>query len=116
MAELLVSSVVLASLRVLSAVAFDNEPSLDAGEIDYIGRNRVLPSKAPSVLTAAQPLPEELLDFGHVTTQFARPPDQERPTSHFGLLAIRGLLFHCPRPRPNPPPQAGEGKGEGSGD
>jgi len=106
----------LTKLCMLPAVCLNNEPCLDAGEIDDIRRNRVLPPEAPSELTAAQPVPEQSLDFGHIATQLARPPDQERPTSHFGLLAIRGLLFHCPRPRPNPPPQAGEGKGEGSGD
>ncbi len=55
--QLFVPKYVLAIHRMLSAVGFDHEPRLRAGEIDDVGRDRVLPPKTPPELLVAKTAP-----------------------------------------------------------
>jgi len=64
---------VLARERMLSAIGFDDEPRLQAGKVDDLGRDRVLPPKAPPQPAEAQLVPKHALHFGHVSAEITCP-------------------------------------------
>jgi len=65
-AQLFVSEFVLARERMLSAVGFDDEPCLQAGEVDDVGRDRMLPAKTPPEPAETQLVPEHPLGLGGI--------------------------------------------------
>jgi hypothetical protein len=56
-AEVGIPRVVIAKVRMLPTVRFDNEPRLDAREIDDVGRNRMLAAESPAELLLAEHIP-----------------------------------------------------------
>src|SRR6516164_8961766 len=66
-AQLFVAEFVLARERMLSAVGFDDESGLQAGKVGDVGRDRVLPPKAPPQSAETQLVPKHALHFSHVS-------------------------------------------------
>jgi hypothetical protein len=50
----------------MSAIGFDDQMGCDTGEINDVGRYRMLPTKAVSKLATAQAAPEKFLRLGHI--------------------------------------------------
>jgi len=83
------SLVALHSLRVLTAIEFDDEHAIEANEIQNEITVRMLPAKLATVeLTSLQPLPKRTFA---ISGRVAQLPLQFRPQD---LLA--GLTFHRP--------------------
>jgi hypothetical protein len=89
-------SLLIATVGVLSAIRFDDEFCLKAGEIHDVWWDRMLSPK-----TAPEPIvtkfsPQRAFRRGHVPTQTLTARRQRRSSAH--------------RPHPDPPPPAGEGR------
>ncbi len=68
-----VSHPVLCTTQMLTPIDLDDQPGLQAGEIDDIRADGYLSSKlVASELPATQPLPESALGIGHVGAQVPR--------------------------------------------
>jgi hypothetical protein len=80
----------------LSAVRFENQFRLDTGEIDNVGRDRMLAPETASELIVTQLMPQCPFRHGYTSAQVLTALYYRRAAAH--------------RPHPNPPPLAGEGK------
>jgi hypothetical protein len=78
----LVSESVITHPAVLPTVRLNDEAGLDTRKIDYVGRDRMLPSEPPSELLAMQPIPKEALRFCRIPPQTASTPNRRAATPH----------------------------------
>ena len=81
--------------RMLSAIAFNDDPQAAAGKVNHVTANRKLPRELHTHLPAAQVGPQHTFRIRHLAPQFARG-------------ASEPLFRHLRTPIPNPFPQ---GKG-----
>jgi len=85
-AQCLVSGIVIFSAPVLSAVGFDDEVSLNTGEIHDIRRDRVLTPEAPPELFIPKPIPKHPLRSCRVPAQTTGASNYRRAASHVSYL------------------------------
>jgi hypothetical protein len=64
-----ITLIVIARTRVLAAIGLDDQPGFDASEIDDVGRDGELPTKAPSQPATTQLTPERVFGISQVSAQ-----------------------------------------------
>jgi hypothetical protein len=74
--------IVLAWDRMLAPIGFNNQPGLDAGEIDKVRRDRKLTAKPKAELASVQQIPEPPLGVGRKPTQRASTSGDSPVASH----------------------------------
>jgi hypothetical protein len=70
--QLAVAQFMVAGPRMLTAIGFDDQARFNAGEIDDVGRDWKLASKAPAQPVFAELFPQHLLGIWHISTERAR--------------------------------------------
>jgi hypothetical protein len=89
-------------MSVLAAIGFDNEPSFNGSEIDYIGWDRKLPAKTRTELMTTKLSPKCAFGIGQAGSKPARLKFDPSTATHIDAAWPYD-------PHPNPPPLAREG-------
>ena len=98
-AQRCISAVVFTGLGMLTAIAFDDELSLQARKIDDIGRDRKLSSKSAPKLAVSQGIPEGPLGVGEFTPQAPRSLCRPAAAAHVASGCHRARRKTLPRKR-----------------
>jgi hypothetical protein len=103
--------VVTLLLGVLTAIEFNDQSALDAGEVGDVEADRVLASEfVPSELAIAQEVPKLALGVGLTSTQFASlvSPPHPNPLPLRGQRSSLARNVAPPSPQPSTPSGARE--------
>jgi hypothetical protein len=72
-AQIAVSLVMIARVRMLAAIGLDDQPRFNADEVGDVGWNGELAAELPAKLASPQVAPQEPLGVRHVKTKGSRP-------------------------------------------
>jgi hypothetical protein len=84
-----IASVMVARSRMLTAVGLDNQPGVDASEVDEIRPDRKLSTESETEPVSPEEIPQTLLGVG-------RPPTQDASASGDGATASHSALSYNP--------------------